>query len=77
MNDFDKQLAGPCCSLIQTYATYIYIYNLQMYIHIYIYMSIYTYMHIELYLYMVGGFNHLEKYEINGKDYSIPYNTKK
>ena len=27
---------------------------------------------------MVGGFNHLEKYEfVNGKDYPIPYIMKK
>jgi hypothetical protein len=30
------------------------------------------YLNIHVYIYMVGGFNHLEKYEfVNGKDYPI------
>ena len=33
---------------------------------------IYSYIYIYMYTYLVGGFNHLEKFElVNGKDYPI------
>ena len=48
---------------INTYNVYVYIYICTVYIYICTYMCICIYVYMYICVYLVGGFNHLEKYE--------------